>query len=354
MEHLIIADVRSLNRNGKSTGHYFTLAENYLNMFIGKCKIEIAGGPIYKTKFDGFMQLKYDTYVNENIIKTKYKVIHNCFELFHKAQNDIIILQCNAVATVFFALMLYYKPLNIYMIQYNTFSIDSTLKRFIYRVIKNKLKGILCPNDEIGRAYGVPYCVVPDYCVTQKEYSCLPKELTGKKYDYGIVGIITRDKGTVEVAKKLVNSDCSAIIAGRPVDNDIKQELLNVCSKSSNITLVLGYISDEDYDKYIRQSKYCILNYSDAYSKHSSGVVFDTIYRGTPVVGRKCRSLDFIEDNGLGIVYEDIDSCDFKEIVNRNADEAYLNNIREFMRRQLAASGEILDFVKERNHENNI
>ena len=33
MRRVIIADAKSFSRNGKSTGHYFTVADNYLEVF---------------------------------------------------------------------------------------------------------------------------------------------------------------------------------------------------------------------------------------------------------------------------------------------------------------------------------
>lgn len=43
------------------------------------------------------------------------------------------------------------------MIQYNTMSLDSTVKRFIYKTAKNKIKGMICPDDLIGSEYQIPY-----------------------------------------------------------------------------------------------------------------------------------------------------------------------------------------------------
>lgn len=50
MKRLILADVKSLNIKGKSIGHYFTLAQNYIDLFGDYCQVKIAGGPIYKTR----------------------------------------------------------------------------------------------------------------------------------------------------------------------------------------------------------------------------------------------------------------------------------------------------------------
>ena len=62
MKRLIIADVKSNNNKGYCTGHYFALAQNYINLYQNICPVLIGGGPIYKTNFrkkDLFM-LPYD------------------------------------------------------------------------------------------------------------------------------------------------------------------------------------------------------------------------------------------------------------------------------------------------------
>lgn len=94
-----------------------------------------------------------------------------------------------------------------------------------------------------------------------------------EKYDFGILGIITEDKGVVEVAEQLAQTDYSVLIAGRSANETIREKLISICKGKENISLILEYVNDEDYDRYLRQIKYCILNYSDAYSKHSSGVI---------------------------------------------------------------------------------
>ena len=48
---LYIADLRSNCSNGISTGHFFTVAKNYKQMFENVCNVKIAGGPIFKNHF---------------------------------------------------------------------------------------------------------------------------------------------------------------------------------------------------------------------------------------------------------------------------------------------------------------
>ena len=63
MKRLIIADVKSTNVNGKSSGHYFSLAQNYIDLYESEFEVKVAGGPVYQTAFDEvrLFRLPYDS-----------------------------------------------------------------------------------------------------------------------------------------------------------------------------------------------------------------------------------------------------------------------------------------------------
>ena len=347
MRRILIADIKSNNINGKSPGHYFSVAQNYVDMFSEKCETVIVGGPIYK-KFQNSLLLKYDTVLNDNIFEQKRKIIANSFELFDLAGNDIVVIQSNALVTLYFALVFQRKENNLFLIQYNCLSINSFFKRLLFKKVKKKISGILCPTNDIGRAYALPYCLVPDYCFTKKDKERCKDYVINKKYDFCMVGLITRDKGIIEAAKQLAGKDVSVIIAGKTANPEIEKELLSIVSSCNNITIELGYISDEKYDKYIRQSRFCILNYTDAYSSHSSGVVYDVLYRATPIIGRMCETLRFISENQLGYVYDSIDGFNFESILNEENETKLRDNIIMYLDEQLAVPDKIYEFLQEK------
>lgn len=347
MRRILIADIKSNNIEGKSPGHYFTVAQNYVDMFSEKCESVIVGGPIYK-KFQNSLLLKYDTDPNDNALKQKRKILANSFELFALADKDIVVIQSNALVTLYVALLFSGKENNLFLIQYNCLSINSFFKRLLFKQIKKKICGILCPTDDIGRAYGLPYCVVPDYCVTKKDIEHCNESAIDKKYDFGMVGLITHDKGIIEAAKQLAGKDVSVIIAGRADTPEIEKELLSIVSSCNNVALDLGYISDEKYDEYIRKSRFCILNYTDAYSSHSSGVVYDVLYRATPIIGRMCETLRFISENQLGYIYDSIEQFDFESILNEENEIKLRNNIIMYLDKQLAVSDKIYGFLQDK------
>lgn len=76
MTNLIIADIKSFNNNGKSTGHYFSVAKNYLDLYSNICNVKIAGGPIYNRHFKNneLFNLPYETKSTNNKIINKWNV----------------------------------------------------------------------------------------------------------------------------------------------------------------------------------------------------------------------------------------------------------------------------------------
>ena len=347
MKRIILADVKSYNRNGKSTGHYFSVADNYLDIFKNRCDVIVAGGPLYKKKYSKLLQLPFDTTPQGFGLFNKLRIIINTLYLFSKLdKNDILVLQSNAVATTFFSLALYRGKRPIYMIQYNKMGIDTKFKRFLFKLAKAKINGVICPDPLIGMAYCKNYCVVPDYIMTENQLKKLYEREIPKEYDFGILGIITEDKGVVEAASWAAKTGYRVLIAGRPADEQIRKQMLLLTKNKKNIKLILDYLDDKDYDRYLRQIKYCILNYSDAYSEHSSGVIFDALYRGTPIIGRRCKFLELIEDNEVGVLYDDISECNFEQLIDINTINKFKANLKIYLEKQIQCVDKLDKFLR--------
>ncbi len=327
---VIIADILSNTINGKQTGHYFALARNYLEIFGEDCLV--AGGPVYKQAFSTkeLIVLPNDNIEGDGLLKLRCKTFANARYLFKVAKKDIIVLQQCTTITTFICLLLFCsRNTKVFFIQYNQSGLRHVIGRFLFKIVKKKIIGVICPNDQVGKAYGLPYCVVPDYIYTNKApYESKP--YSEKKYDFCMIGRISDEKGIIEVAKLLVNTSFRVLIAGRPVTEQLKTELVLACGNATNIKLHLDFISEVDYKRYLQESRYTILNYQGEYSKRSSGVVYDTLFAGVPVIGCKCNALKFIEDNELGTLYENIEEFDFNSVLNNLQYDVYLNNIRKY------------------------
>lgn len=347
MKRIIIADVKSYNDKGQSRGHYFSVAQNYLDLYEKSYCIKIAGGPIFKTKFKNkCIELPYDFISEGNIIINKWKHLMNCKYLFNNTSTeDVIIMQHSGIVTSLLGIVLFAKKRNsIFIIQYDIEALSSTLKKIIYHIAKNKIKGVICPTLQIANAYKLPYCIVTDYIYPNENYTS-STNYEDKIYDIAIVGSIHPDKGVIEAAKSLSNTNLKVIIAGKG-DKSLTDKLEQICLACPNIELHLDYIDNESYFKYIRNSRFCVLNYSGVYANRSSGVVLDIIFNGTPIIGHHCKALEFIESDNIGYLYNHINSIDWESIINKDRFNLYSTNIKKFLDKQKVFKSRILNFIK--------
>lgn len=350
MRRLIIADVKSHNNNGKCTGHYFSVAQNYLDLFRGICDIKVAGGPIYNGRFasSDLFGLPYSSIDGENILKNKWRVMQNCRHLFRNTnKEDVIVMQQSGSATMFFFIALFArKKNNIYVIEYGTESRDGFIKNCLFNWAKKKIKGFICPNERIGKCYELPYCIVTDYIYTGKlQISDIPK-YPEKKYDFAMVGSIWPDKGVVEAVERLSSTQYKILVAGNPAIENLGVRLKELAKQNSNIELHLGYVSEEDYYKYIRSSRYCILNYSGCYSDRSSGVVLDVLFNGVPIIGHRCNAFRFIEDKNMGMLVDDMKVFNPDEVINEKTYNKYMDGLCQYLKKQSLYKKKLVDFLK--------
>lgn len=343
---IIIADINSRCSNGVVTGHGIAVAENYRQLSNSETEVVVAGGPAYAKRFPDAIVLDYDTDASLSVREIKRRNLHNIKQLFELCPNDIIVFQSCAVATSFLGIALYKpKTCRVYVIQYNTDGLSSWLKRLFFSAAKRKIAGVVCPDASVGSAYGCPYCVVPDYIYSDsREKPQMP--YTEKKYDFCMVGLIYPDKGTVETARALMGTSYKVLIAGKAATPEIAAELTAIAEQSPHMELRLRYLPEEEYQQCLKESRYCILNYSGAYSEHSSGVVFDVLFNGVPVVGRRCRSLAFIESFGVGELFEKIESWNPQSLLDANLHLHFCERIQEYYRTHCAFREKLLSFLK--------
>ena len=165
----------------------------------------------------------------------------NARALFCQAKGDTIVVQQGGVLSSFIAIALFYhRKSRLFLIQYSREGVDSCGKRWLYRLVKHKIDGVVCPNEMVGEAYGRPFCVVPDYIYL--DGNDIPDvSYKDKKYDVCFVGRIEEEKGVLDVAHKLAGTSRSMIIAGKVRDEDLAAKLEQIASSCKNIELHIGY-----------------------------------------------------------------------------------------------------------------
>lgn len=343
MKKIFISDIRSNINNGKSIGHFIPVAKMYQKIFQQE-NVVVAGGPIYRKYFDNSKLLSLPYNISGTSLLDKIKTMKNCIRLFNAAKGNTIILQQSSVITSFIGILLFYHSKSkLYLIQYSNECLKSKIGKLLYNLIRNKIDGIICSSEELGKMFKVPYCVVPDYIYTENKEIC--KEYDKLKYDFCILGRIAPEKGIIESAQKLVKTKYRVLIAGRPQTQDLANELRRICSSANNIDLILDYISDEQYIQYLNQSKYALLNYQQAYSERSSGVVFDMLFSGVPVIGKECFALDFIRKENLGYLYSSLDNFSPELVMQKELYNQYIINIGYFRQKQAKLISKLQNFV---------
>lgn len=345
MKKLYIADIRGNVIDGRISGHIVPVARNYKAVLCKDFDVRIAAGPAILNSFthEECEILPYN--VCGETTKDKWHTFINFIVLLRKASgNPIIIQQSTTLTTLLAITFLYWWTSPLYMIQYNTDALRSTIGKVINGIARWKLSGILCPTERIGKAYGTHYCIVPDYFFTNEHPYILPKEK--RRWDIGIIGGITANKGTVEAVRYLATTGLKVLVAGRVCEEGLEQPLREIAASCNNIELKLGFLSDDDYLKHIRESKFCMLNYRGTYFDRSSGVVLDVLYNGTPVIGSRCEALKVVEEKNLGIVYDNLNDICIKQELTPERYSAYIESIKLFLSQQSEYKDKLLKFLQ--------
>ncbi len=344
---LFIAHIHSSDNNGICTGHFMPIASMYYHLFQDKCDVYIAGGPLYLQKFPSsrVLQLPYSISLQSPSIVSLFKMIINAWTLFKEAKGQTIVLQDSKPFSNHICILLCYRSCNLYLIKYHTDGVNSPLKRVLYFFIKHRIKGVICPNDLIGEEHKRPYCVVPDYIYLGGSIKLERKLYSEKKYDFCCLGRVVPEKGILAVVKKIKNTRYKLLIAGNPTPSTLAEELTLACKDADNIDLILGYLSDSDYENYMNNTKYAVMNYQGVYANRSSGVVFDMIFHNIPVIGCQCAGLRFVEEEKVGYLYAQIDSLDLDYFLNEKTYNFYLQNIETYRNKHVQYKDKLARFI---------
>lgn len=336
MSRIIVADICSICVNNQSAGHCFAVAQNYLDIFKTSEEVRVAGGPMYSERFaPNVMDLPYDHRVGESKLAEKWHELMNCRALFKQVRSeDILVMQSIAIVTAFIGMLLFlHKRCRLFFIQYNTESINSPFKRLLWRMVSPKVHGVIATFPSVAQAYGKPFIIVPDYIYAAKRSVSFPT-YEERKNDICMVGNIYRDKGTVEALQWLIGKGLKIVVAGKIGETELEPEVRAMANRDKNIELHIGYVSDEQYHAILSNSKYCMLNYRGRYNEHSSGVVYDALFHGTPVLSTATASTQMIKDYELGISFDNVNNLDLEKLSDVSLYDSFQSKISCYLQQQ--------------------
>ncbi len=316
---IVIADLASISKDGMPFGHYEYVSNMYQQILKDK-DARIANG--YKNvdsrnHNDICLDRNVNLYNQSGLIRIRnlLTVLHNGRQLFKSFQDGIFILQPYSMLGNLLSLFYKKKNQRVYLIEYK-YRIRTALEKIVYYFVKSRINGFICSLDEVGKKYGLKYIVLPDYIYMSEE---TPRKKE-KKYDFGVVGRITDNKDVETVIRTVNSSDYSLIVAG---DFSDKERYQSIVAENHNkkIIVVDSYLSDEEYRRLVSECRYIILPYREYYKGTSSGVVYDTIFSGVPVIIPSYETFKFVTDYGVGIQYEDsFANVDLKEAMKMSDD----------------------------------
>lgn len=340
---IIVADTTSLVRNGMLYGHGKAVAKSYFNALNGKCDIQIAGGSGYKKEIENVLTLPFNTDEKDSKIKKIFKGFANSVvTLFLPA--DAIIFQNQYITPLLLAINMFPFKKNIYVIYYNKpISNSNTEKeKHLFEVAQKKIKGILTSIGDIEKETTVPICQVPDYFPT-----AVPEKAILGTIDFVILGTASWAKNYEMVVQTLNESEYSCVIAGKFEDENRYEKLVSIAKK--NIKIYNKYISDVEYKSILSKARYVVLPYDkEHYKEKSSGVVLEALYAGKPVIAPRIQSFLFVEEYGIGLLYDNsideiIDECN-----SRYSELVY--NIKKYVEQEKESIDDLIRFIKDNNY----
>lgn len=342
MKEIIIADIKNFVTDGTIVGHYFAVAENYNNLL----GAQIGGGQVYiDNNFKNVFRLPWNTCSSDTVFQKKIKMLLNLKCLFSESKDKIVILQSSGIKTSFWGIKLFKKKhTKLVVLQYSIDSIDNPIKYLMYKLTAmNKIDGMISTKEDVAMRFGRPYCILPDYIYCTSDNKI---EVKNKKYDLGMIGIISYEKGTLEVLRKFRNTNVRILCAGKPQDEHIRREIIRICEGCDNIVLDLRYLSNDEFKNYIKECRYCVLNYKDTYSNRTSGIVYDSVFNGVPIIAQNCRAVSFIAENNLGYIYEDLNELDEEMIFDRDRYNIFLDNFENYFRKNQEYKNDLVRFLE--------
>lgn len=288
----------------------------------------VVGGKVYKEYFQQYIRLPFSFSFHENGFLKNIKGLTNVLvSLLLKA--DIYIFQSQYNIPILACLKFFpflVKNKKIYLIMYNdpiNNPIYPTEKKW-FMSAQDRIYGIITCNVEWTNSLNCKVINLPDYL---PENNYIEKKQS-YQYDFAVLGTISEWKNCEMVIDAINKTDYTCLIAGNIEDKTRRDNLCEISGK--RITILDEYLSTDTYFHYFSKTSCIILPYNkDYYSKKSSGVVLEALYRNVPVIAPDIDSFKFVEEQGVGWLYKD----DISEVLDEygNSYDEKVKNIEKFI-----------------------
>lgn len=73
--------------------------------------------------------------------------------------------------------------------------------------------------------------------------------------------------------------------------------------------------------------------------------MLDTIFNNVPIIGKRCKALDFIAQFGCGYIYENLEELSLEGILTEQNYERYLTNIALYKQKHVEYAEKLMKFL---------
>lgn len=344
---VIIADISSVKIGKSNFGHYRKVSGMYQKMLKGMFEVCVAGGPIYMDQISETAGIRLPFDVELDNLRSawgrmvfKIRSIINGRRLFKAAEDAVVICQPYSFLSWMISILFAKKSTRIYLIEYRD-ELDKKVNRILFSIAKKKIAGVLCPNQEVGDRYGIPYLVVPDYIDCEEHCNKTKEDFL---YDFGMVGIMSEGKDIEDVIRTFSNTRYRVLIAGYFGNQDSFQRYVQ--QKTENIVLVNRYLSETEYRDFFEQVRYVILPYKESYRNASSGVIFDVLFHQKPVITKNFPNFQFVNNYHIGILYhKTLKELDIERLLSQEFYRGMQSRIGNYLKDNKKSIQRIAEFL---------
>ena len=272
------------------------------------------------------------------------KLMNRFYKIVKKENPNIIHIECGDNFYRFFGIGLYrLKKYNI-IITFHHFKrgfIRDISTRRIFKLIKYGVVHTETIKEALNSMgiYNVKHIEYPKFYI-EKDRNMQVEKLDFKKNGLVIsaLGGTRYDKGLDILLEslKFVNEPFHLLIAGKTETYSEKFINEKIKSYSDKVTLKLGYLSDEEFNKCLEISDIIVLPYRKVFDG-ASGPLGEGVWLRKTIIGPNHGSLgNIIKTNNLGYTFESENIMDLAKVINKALKSNFkYNDIAESYRKSL-------------------
>lgn len=357
--NILIADpYSSVNIDGKPSGHFVHFLRDMKNVLEENFSVSIACSEEYQKCLSGnFITVPSNPSGDRlkglsGVITWHIKPLVTARRLL-RLDVSAIIFQATSLPGLLLAILSTRSKftkrkrifLTVYKDEVSGRNLKDRIRGLLLKFAKRRVSGVITGIQEVADAYKVKTLVVPDYfCRTPKSIAEAGNDF---KYDIAQLGIINEGKNVEKIAGIFKDTDLKLVIAGRFDSRERYEAFRNSIRDYPNISLINKYLSEQEYQTILNESRFVVLPY-ETNKLQSSGVYYEALLNLKPVLVSNAPFFKDVTEKGLGYKYDELSSSMMKLLRNEEDYYALQKNIYSYISKiQNDSKDRILEFFTE-------